>query len=127
MDFRSIVFAMKILVIGSCTGDKNIRDCRGVIEDRQLSSFREPVRLQRPRHRSIPPLSASTSGLWPNVAGLKHCAWRSFGMMRRRLNSSATKVKSRPAQRTLILDQQGQPKDPLNMPGVKPSNAAPAM
>lgn len=36
-------------------------------------------------------------------------------------------VKSRPAQRTLILDQQGQPKDPLNMPGVKPSNAAPAM
>lgn len=37
------------------------------------------------------------------------------------------RVKSRPAQRTLILDQQGQPKDPLNMPGVKSSNAAPAM
>jgi hypothetical protein len=37
------------------------------------------------------------------------------------------RVKSRPAQRTLILDQQGQPKDPLNTPGVKPSNAAPAM
>jgi hypothetical protein len=36
-------------------------------------------------------------------------------------------VKSRSAQRTLLLDQQGQPKDPLNMPGVKPSNAAPAM
>ena len=31
----------------------------GVIEDRQLSSFREPVRLQRPRRRSIPPLSAT--------------------------------------------------------------------
>ena len=31
VDFRSIVCAMKMLVIGSCTGDKNVRDCPSLL------------------------------------------------------------------------------------------------
>jgi hypothetical protein len=31
LNFRSIVCAMRMLVIGSCTGDKNVRDCPGLL------------------------------------------------------------------------------------------------
>jgi hypothetical protein len=36
VDFGSIVWAMKMLVIGSCTGDKNVRDCPGLLTQADL-------------------------------------------------------------------------------------------
>jgi hypothetical protein len=55
VDFGSIVCAMKMLVIGSCTGDKNVRDCPGLLTQADLD---DSSLFQRGGEES-PTLSAS--------------------------------------------------------------------
>jgi hypothetical protein len=100
VDFGSIVCAMKMLVIGSCTGDKNVRDCPGLLTQADL----DDSSLFQRREAELSAWALPARELY---TGLQHrCMMNGVDAIRHRFGTSACSVKIVSAGYGLVDEEQ---------------------